>query len=664
MSEQLEQLRVRSSGLISRASISNLVAQGAALGSVTVASLLVARVGGPAVVGEYALFRVLPWLFGVVLSFGLPTASAYFLAGDAAKSPFLRPTLILMNSCGSAVGALAWIACSLPFHALFFKHVPLSVVVVMAFGVITQLSTVTAKGCCQGSHDIAGANLIIVAEELWFVLCFPVVVLVSHRQGIGAVVAGMIVAGILATITGGVRLAQKGFFEGLGRPSVGMAKEIVVFGARGQLGNLLWLTNLRFDFILLGALAGPSVLGVYSIASKFAELMRLAPTALNYVLYPRFAKMRREAAAVDARSLFPRALLLTLILTPFVAVVALFGPNLLYGQAFGGAVKPAEIIILGLSVEGAAAVASAYLLGTGRPGLNSIGMGVGAVLTVALDVVLIPRYGAIGGAITSAVVYSTATLTLSLFASHLWSNGADDAVPGLAFVIHQDLIQGADSFLRRAVDIALAASGLVLASPVLLLIAVGVKFSSPGAVIYRQVRVGRSGRPFILLKFRSMVVNAEAMGGYITKKDDNRVTSIGRLLRASKLDELPQLVNILRGEMTLIGPRPEVPYFVRLYNPSELAILAVRPGLTGLGQLSYTGDNLTGADDRYEIEERYLRSELHQKLVLDLAYLRQRGLRADLAIVGRTLGIILRNSKKTLLTLALDESQSSSSSSV
>ena len=187
------------------------------------------------------------------------------------------------------------------------------------------------------------------------------------------------------------------------------AKKIAIYGARGQLGNMLWLTNLRFDFVLLGALAGPAVLGIYAVASKFAELMRLAPTAINYVLYPRLAKLGLERATTEGRRLLPQATALTLLLTPLVAVIAYVGPALIYGSAFRGAVVPAEVIILGLSIEGAAAVSSAYLLGVGQPGLNSIGMGVGATITVTLDLILIPKYGALGGAITSAVTYATTT---------------------------------------------------------------------------------------------------------------------------------------------------------------------------------------------------------------------------------------------------------------
>ena len=213
-----------------------------------------------------------------------------------------------------------------------------------------------------------------------------------------------------------VRLWSRGFFYRWGLPSTRLAGRIAAFGARGQLGNMLWLTNLRFDFVLLGALAGPAVLGVYAVASKFAELMRLAPTAINYVLYPRFTRIGKIKATAEARRLLPLCTALTVAMTPFLAAATVVALPILYGRAFDGAIEPAEIIIIGLSIEGAAAVASAYLLGLGRPGLNSVGMGVGAIITVTLDLILIPRLGAMGGAITSAVTYLTTTVVLVVLA--------------------------------------------------------------------------------------------------------------------------------------------------------------------------------------------------------------------------------------------------------
>ncbi|MDA8321618.1 MAG: sugar transferase [Actinomycetota bacterium] len=627
-------------GLISRESVSNLLAQGAALAAVSLASLLVARAGGPLIVGEYALLRVLPWLFGVVFSLGLPTASAFFLAGQHRLDRRLRPTIVAMALAGVVAGVAAWLACAAAFHAIFFGHMALSLVIVMAAAVATQLCTVTAKACCQGSGDIAGANLVIVAEELWFVACYPVVLFAGLADGVRALVLAMLVSGVLATATGLVRLARRGFFADFGTPSFALARKIAAFGARGQLGNLLWLMNLRFDFVLLGAIAGPATLGIYAVASKFAELMRLAPTAINYVLYPRLARLGRGQATAQARRLLPRATALTLVLAPILGVATYLLLPELYGSDFAGAVVPAGIIIIGLSVEGAAAVSSAYLVGTGRPGVNSAAMGLGAAITVALDLMLIPRYGAIGGAITSAVTYLATTATLTVAASLL---GRPDLRRHAEF--------GPDSRARRVVDVAIAATALVLTSPLLLLIAAAVKVSSRGPVLYRQVRVGRGGGLFTLVKFRSMTIGADATGPLVTTVADPRITRIGGLLRSTKLDELPQLWNVLTGDMTLIGPRPEVPRFIPWYEESELALLRVRPGLTGPGQIVYTdgqpdttvtsGDDDVRGVELHGPEAHYITTELHPKLAIDLDYLRSRSLGRDMFILARTVALIL-----------------------
>lgn len=628
------------SRLMSGQVIGNLGAQGAALACVSVASLLVARIGGPTVLGYYALLRVLPWLFGVIISCGLPTAAAYFIAGRQGKDRRSRSTICLMAVIGAGISALAWAACAVPFQHVFFRQMPVGLVLAMTVSVATSLFNVTAKACCQGSGDIAGANLLIVAEEFWFLPTYVTVRLVTGQGGATLVVASLIVSGVLYTGTAVVRLSSRGFFQGWGLPSPQLAKRIAAFGARGQLGNMLWLTNLRFDFVLLGALAGPAVLGVYAVASKFAELMRLVPTAVNYVLYPRFARLGRTKATAEARRLLPLSTALTVVMAPLLAAATVVALPILYGRAYRGAITPAEIIIIGLSVEGAAAVASAYLVGIGRPGLNSVGMGVGTVLTVTLDVILIPRMGAMGGAITSAVTYLTTTLVLVILARSQFRV--------VARVDPSELARAeirADSRIRRAVDLLVSGVALAVSSPLIVVLAVGVRLTSPGPALYRQVRVGRSSEPFTILKLRSMVTGADRADALVTGHADSRVTRLGAVLRATKLDELPQLINVLKGDMSLIGPRPEVPRYIPYYVGDELETLNVRPGLTGAGQIFYTQMQQAPALDAADPEQHYIAYELHAKLGLDLDYLRHRNLRNDFTVLLRTILVVTKLSK-------------------
>ena len=178
--------------------------------------------------------------------------------------------------------------------------------------------------------------------------------------------------------------------------------------------------------------------------------------------------------------------------------------------------------------------------------------------------------------------------------------------------------------MTRLVDICAAALGLLLLSPLFLFPAVWIKLDSPGSVFYRAQRVGRYGTMFTLLKFRTMVVNADQQGPGITVSGDRRITRSGRWLRRTKLDELPQLVNVLKGEMSLVGPRPEDPRYVAHYTPEQRAVLAVRPGITSAASLQFRreADLLQGED----WETVYLTEIMPQKLAIELDYLARRSL--------------------------------------
>src|SRR5262245_61693486 len=141
--------------------------------------------------------------------------------------------------------------------------------------------------------------------------------------------------------------------------------------------------------------------------------------------------------------------------------------------------------------------------------------------------------------------------------------------------------------MKRLFDLAASLVGLILFSPVLIVIAVAIKLTSGGPVFYRGVRTGRDGQPFRIFKFSSMVPNAEAMGGPSTAHNDPPFTKIGKFLRQYKLDELPQLFNILKGEMSVVGPRPQVEVYTKLYNEQEKKILTVRPGLTDYASIRF-----------------------------------------------------------------------------
>lgn len=195
--------------------------------------------------------------------------------------------------------------------------------------------------------------------------------------------------------------------------------------------------------------------------------------------------------------------------------------------------------------------------------------------------------------------------------------------------------------MKRLFDICASLPALVLLSPLFLLISLLIVLGSKGGVFYRQQRVGRNGKPFFLFKFRSMRPQSDT-GSLITIGGrDSRITREGYFLRKYKLDELPQLLNIIRGDMSIVGPRPEVQRYVDLYTPEQKKVLSVRPGLTDWASIEYMDENeLLGKSS--DPEYTYIHEIMPAKLELNLRYIREAGLLTDLKIIFRTLFKIFR----------------------
>lgn len=386
----------------------NLVARVGALASLTLASLLVARTGGPVAVGTFALLRVLPWLGGVLASFGLFGAAPYFLAGPSGADARVRPTIFAIALSSGVIGGSLWVAASPFLTSQFFPGLSVGLVALAGVTVLTQLMESTAKACSQGLGDFAGSNRIIVMEESLFLLAYAIL----HYLGAPtflAIVVALIIGDVCTFASGWIRLAHRGFFRGAGRPSFLLARRVLRFGFRGEMGTVLLLLNARLDFIVVGAIVGPGALGMYAIASRFAELLRLPALAANYVLYPTFARDGGPIAARKAREMIRRMGWLTVGAAVPLGVAATFVLPLLYGEAFREAVVPTYILIVGLCGAGISGVITAFLYGAGRPGLSSLALGAGLLATVVLDLVLIPVFGVIGAALASSVAYLTTT---------------------------------------------------------------------------------------------------------------------------------------------------------------------------------------------------------------------------------------------------------------
>ena len=196
--------------------------------------------------------------------------------------------------------------------------------------------------------------------------------------------------------------------------------------------------------------------------------------------------------------------------------------------------------------------------------------------------------------------------------------------------------------LKRAMDIVISGCALLVIWPVLVLIALAIKIDDPGPVFYRQVRVGKNGKEFRIYKFRTMVVDADKKGLAITVGRDNRITRMGRLLRKTKLDELAQLINVFVGEMSFVGPRPEVPKYVNLYTPYQRQVLLVRPGITDYASIAYRNENdmLEGAEDP---ERMYIDVIMPDKIELNMKYLREISPLADIRLIFSTIIAVIKD---------------------
>ena len=197
-------------------------------------------------------------------------------------------------------------------------------------------------------------------------------------------------------------------------------------------------------------------------------------------------------------------------------------------------------------------------------------------------------------------------------------------------------------FAKHAVDFTLALFGVLVVSPVLLLVAVLIKLDSPGPVFFRQKRVGRDGALFEIFKFRTMIDGAYNMGSRLTVKRDPRITRLGQILRWSKIDELPQLFNVLHGDMSLIGPRPEDPHFVKFYSPTQRCVLSLRPGIVGPSQILARDEVEDYPEGIKDTERYYIEHVLPPKLARDLEYVQTTTFWKDMRLLARGMWATVR----------------------
>ncbi|HAT4248992.1 sugar transferase [Clostridium perfringens] len=194
--------------------------------------------------------------------------------------------------------------------------------------------------------------------------------------------------------------------------------------------------------------------------------------------------------------------------------------------------------------------------------------------------------------------------------------------------------------LKRIFDFIISSIGLIVLFPIFLIISIFIKLDSKGPVLFKQVRIGKAGKEFEILKLRTMVVNAEKKGMQITVGKDNRITNIGSFLRKYKIDELPQLINVFKGDMSFVGPRPEVPKYVELYNENQRNILKVRPGITDIASIEFRNENdlLSKSNNP---EKTYIEEIMQKKLMLNEEYIYNISIVYDIKIIIKTIILVI-----------------------
>lgn len=195
--------------------------------------------------------------------------------------------------------------------------------------------------------------------------------------------------------------------------------------------------------------------------------------------------------------------------------------------------------------------------------------------------------------------------------------------------------------MKRFFDILVSILAIILLSWLFLFCAISIRLSSPGSIFYRGKRVGKGGDVFLMHKFRSMVVNADKIGTDLTPKGDPRVTKFGKFLRKTKLDELPQLIDVIKGDMSLVGPRPESPMYAKYYNERQKRVLSVRPGIVGPAQIIYRHEELL-LRDKTDPDEYYIKELMPKKLEIDLEYLDRQNFLYDIKIIFKTFWAVLK----------------------
>ncbi|MDD3653283.1 MAG: sugar transferase [Desulfotomaculaceae bacterium] len=608
-------------------------------------AVLLARTLGPQGNGTYAMTILLPTLLANLLNLGIPSANTYYIGRGNISVQSAFDTNIRLWFILSVLGALLALLVIKVSGESLFPGVPK--VFLWAALILFPLELVQffLKSLLQGAQDFRRFNLVSLVTPAGTLIFAVVAVQVFHLGVPGALLSFGLgyLLGLLFTL-GAVRTHF--YVTDQTKQDANYVKQCLGYGWKAHLSNILTFINYRADLYLVNLLLNPIDTGIYVIAIQLAERLWMLSQAVSTVILPRLSELdhdedsRKRLTPIVARWVF----LVTIIAAGIVALLITPLIEILFGSQYLPAAGAFIWLLPGIVLFSFSRVLANDLAARGRPELNMYTALLIVIVNVLANMLLIPKIGIKGAALATTIAYScNAVVNLFLFVRisgnkwweavffnrsdlkllqsgmHLLSN----------FGNHKQDIRKINNkatyrLLKRFIDLVLALLLIVFLFPVMLLISLAIKIESGSPVIFIQKRAGLNGKPFRIFKFRTML-SGPLNGDQKIKDEEKRITRLGRLLRSTSLDELPQLFNVVKGEMSLVGPRPTLLYQVERYNNRQKKRLEVRPGMTGWAQVN--------KGEHFSWEKR---------IEMDLWYLEHQSLALDLKILWQTAGVIFK----------------------
>jgi O-antigen/teichoic acid export membrane protein len=388
-----------------------LIAQYLSLAAAAAAAVIIATKLGPAGAGTYTMVRVLPSTVAALLGAGMTIANPFMIGRRKHPVQAITETTVAIGLLISGLAYLGWVLCAGVLQARFFNSLPAGMVLVIGLLIPLNMLRDYLNSIQQGLQTFKGANLVLCMDD--FASLLLVLPLFWGIGGGNLLVVVAVVGGVAAScLTAVVLLLRRGIkpWPWLHRP---IAVEAVRFGIKGHIGRMANMLNMRLDVVILRLLASNEVVGIYAVAFKVAELFRPLSASLIIVLRPLIASLSVAEARARGVELYRRVFTINFVAVAIMAVIG--GPLIvrLFGEAFASSVPAFRILLIGLAAQGADGVVNGYNVGIGRPEFNSYTALVAVLLTVTLDLTLIPAFGVIGAAVASTVAYTAKAITMT-----------------------------------------------------------------------------------------------------------------------------------------------------------------------------------------------------------------------------------------------------------